>query len=380
MKCRNMALSALGILVFALAGLAQTTAIEGDVKAADGSPVKGALIKIDRKDIKAHYQVKSDKRGHYYYGGLPFGLYRVAVEIDGKEVDFVDNVHTAYDAPVPVNFDQKAMAGKQQEMQKAADTGQLSSDLTRGLTAEQKAQLEKAAKERAAQLSKNKELNAAFNAGMEAQNAKNYDQAVQSFTKASEIDPKQSVIWAHMADSYVALAATKTGADQDALMAKAMDAYQKGLELKPDDAAMHNNYGLAMARAKKFPEAQAELAKAAEIDPANAGKYYYNLGALLVNAGQTDPAGQAFKKAIEAEPNYADAQYQYGVYLVAKAKIGADGKVTPVPGTIEAFQKYLQLKPDGPFAASAKSMLQTLGGSLDTSYQNPNAKKKPVKK
>jgi tetratricopeptide (TPR) repeat protein len=144
---------------------------------------------------------------------------------------------------------------------------------------------------------------------------------------------------------------------------------------------VHNNYALALAQSKKFDEAQVELGKAAQIEPANAGKYYYNLGALLVNNGQSDAAGEAFKKAIDADPNYADAQYQYGIFLIGKAKLGADGKYEPVPGTREAFQKYLELKPDGPFAESAKGMLASLSGAVDTSYQNPAApKKKSTKK
>ena len=57
--------------------------------------------------------------------------------------------------------------------------------------------------------------------------------------------------------------------------------------MKPDDAGVHNNYALALAQAKKFDEAQAELGKAAQLEPANAGKYYFNLGALLVNNGQS---------------------------------------------------------------------------------------------
>jgi hypothetical protein len=50
-----------------------------------------------------------------------------------------------------------------------------------------------------------------------------------------------------------------------------------------------------------------------------------------------------------------------------------------VPGTADAFQKYLQLKPDGPFADSAKSMLASLGSTIDTSYKNPAAPKKGKK-
>ena len=83
---------------------------------------------------------------------------------------------------------------------------------------------------------------------------------------------------------------------------------------------------------------------------------------------------------MEATPPYPDAYYQYGVALVSKAQIGADGKVTPVPGTVEAFQKYLELAPNGTFAQQAKDMLGTLGTSIETQYKNPDTKKSKTKK
>lgn len=380
MKYRNVALPALGVLLFAAAGFAQTSSLEGDVKGVDGGPLKGALVKIERQDIKGHYQVKTDKKGHYFYGGLPLGTYKIVLEVDGKDVDFINGVRSRFGESTVNNFDLKSNAAKRQQLAKAAESGTLTKDQARGMSAEEKAAFEKANKERAELKAKNKALNDAFNAGKEAMNAKQFDVAVAQFTKASEMAPDQSVIWANLGDAQVQLSRTKTGAEHDQALTKGMEAYQKTLTLKPDDAGVHNNYALALAQAKKFDEAQAELAKASQLDPPNAGKYYYNLGALLVNNGQTEPAGAAFKKAIEADPNYADAQYQYGIYLISKAKLGDDGKYVPVEGTREAFEKYIQLKPDGPFAASAKSMLDTLAGAVDTSYQNPAAKKKPAKK
>src|SRR4029077_16151333 len=182
------------------------------------------------------------------------------------------------------------------------------------------------------------------------------------------------------AEAYIKSAKPKTGDEKMAMMTKGFEAYGKALELKPDDASAHNNYGLALAEAKKFPEAQAELTKAAQIDPPNAGKYYYNLGALLVNNAQLEPAGEAFKKAIDSDPNYADAYYQYGIFLISKAKTAVDGKVTPQPGTKEAFEQYLALKPDGPYAESSKGMLSMITGQIATEYKNPDAPAKKGKK
>jgi hypothetical protein len=52
--------------------------------------------------------------------------------------------------------------------------------------------------------------------------------------------------------------------------------------------------------------------------------------------------------------------FQYGIYLVGKAPLGSDGKYNPVPGTREAFRKYLELKPDGPDSEAAKGILASL--------------------
>ena len=240
---------------------------------------------------------------------------------------------------------------------------------------EQKKQLEESMKKQEAAMKKNAALNQAFGDGKTALDNKQYDVAVDNLTKASEIDPNQLAVWSNLAEAYKGLASTKTGPDADAAMQKCLDAYAKALAVKPDDAGIHNNYALALAKAKKFPEAQAELENAAKLDPPQAGKYYYNLGALEVNGGQSDAALEAFKKAIECTPPYLDAYYQYGVLLVAQAKI-VDGKITPVPGTAEAFQKYLELAPTGQWAQSAKDMLATLGSSISTGYQNPSAPKK----
>jgi tetratricopeptide (TPR) repeat protein len=383
MKFRNLLVAAAGACLLALTSFAQITAIEGDVKGEDGAPKVNAVVKLVRTDIKGNYKCNTNKKGHYFYNGLPLGTYNISVEIDGKEMDSVQGVRTRLGDPTPINFDlqksAQARAANNAKMNAAAASGAgITKEQERGMTKEQKDAYEKALKDREASMKKNKELNDAFSAGLTAMQAKDYPTAVTNLTKASELDPKQIAVWAQLADAHVNNATAKTGAEFDAEMALGIDCYNKALELNPSDAATHNNFALALGKAKKFPEMEAELKKAAELDPPKAGQYYYNMGAMLVNAGQAEPAGQAFKKAIELDPNHAESYYQWGVYLMGKASIAADGKVTPVDGTADAFQKYLQLAPAGQFADSAKGMLESLGSKVDTSYKNPNAA--PAKK
>jgi tetratricopeptide (TPR) repeat protein len=377
MKIRNLAFSAAGMALFALASFAQITGVEGVVKGTDGKIVQGAEVRIHRTDIKGDYKCKTDKRGHYIYNGLPIGTYEISLWIDGKQVDQLKGVKTSPGDPQVHDFDEKAIqadtGNKQALAQKAMETGQISDDLARQLTPEQKKELQKQIDSQVDKRKKNNALNDAYNGGMTALEAKQYDQAIESFNKAGELDPAQLAVWSHLAEAYMGLAGAKTGPDHDAAVAKALEAYNKALTLKPDDASIHNNYGLALAKAGKFQDALGELEKAAQLEPANACKYYYNAGALLTNAGQVDPAIDTFKKGIAADANCADAYYQMGVNLMAKVTTGPDGKMIPVAGTVEAFQTYLKLKPDGSYAESSKEMLATLGSTVDSTYKNPNA-------
>ena len=352
-------------LIFSVGAWAQTAAFEGTIKGPDGKPIPGAQMKIERQDVRGNYTVKTDKKGHYFYGGLPLGNYKITVMVDGQDRGYQTG-RTKVGETIDVSFDLKAEGAPP-----------VDNDANRGLSAADKAAQEKQDKANAAAMAKNKALNDAFNAGKTAAAANNWDGAIEGFSKASEVDPNQHVVWGNLADSYAARAKSKTGADQTADLEKSAEAYQKAIAIKPDDAAYHNNYALVLAQEKKYDDAQAELTKAAQADPPNAGKYYFNLGAVYVNTGNGDAAMTAFKKAIETDPNYADAYYQYGLSLMGKATTDTSGKIIAPPGTIEAFQKYLELKPDGPFAQPSKDMIASLGGTVQTNFSNrPAAQKK----
>jgi tetratricopeptide (TPR) repeat protein len=384
--------SAFAFLLLSVPAFSQVTGVEGVVKDETGKPIQGgkekndkgktaerAVVVFERTDIKGHYEVPVDKKGHYGHYGLPNGVYTVTVVIDGKVRDTVTGFHTKFGDPTNLPFDLKASADQQQALQKAAETGTLTAEQERGMSKEQKEQAEKAVKAREAQLQKNKALNDAYTAGKNAVEAKQWDVAIESLTKASEMDPKQGAVWTSLADAYVGKAQA-TPAEAAATYDKGFDAFKKAIELAPTDAGLYNNYALALAKDKKLDDAKTNLAKAAELDPPGAGKYYYNLGALLVNGGQGDAALEEFKKAVEADPTYADAQYQLGMTLAAKATTDAAGKITPAPGTVEALQKYLELKPDGVNAASAKEMIAALGATVSETYTNPNAPKSKTTK
>ena len=370
-QMKFLAAPAFALLALALPALAQTTGVEGIVKGPDGAPLPGAVVKFERTDIKGHYEVKTDKKGHYGHYGLPLGTFTVTVNVANEMKDQMNGVRTHGGDPTQLNFDLARAA--------AAAAGAGAPEADRSMSKADKEKFEKQKAEREASLAKNKALNDAYNLGKTALEAKAWDQAVEALVKATEMDPKQGAVWSSLAEAYSGLAAAKP-ADSAANYQKAYDAYSKAIELAPTDAGLYNNYALALARGKKIDEAKTNLAKAAQLDPAGAGKYYYNLGALLVNGGQGDAASEQFKRAIDADPNYADAQYQYGLTLAGKSTTDASGKIVAPPGAVEALQKYLELQPTGPNAASAREMIAQLGSTVQTTFSDPNKKPDTKKK
>ncbi len=243
------------------------------------------------------------------------------------------------------------------------------------MTKEQKEAFEKNVKAKEAQMAKNKALNDAYNAGKNAVDAKQWDVAIESLNKAAELDPKQGAVWTSVGRCLCGQGAGDAPGGRRVTTIKPSTRIKRRLRSIPPTPGFITTTRSIWRRTRSWTTRKSNLAKAAELDPPGAGKYYYNLGALLVNSGQNDAAMDEFKKAIDADPNYADAQYQYGVALSAKATTDPKGNIIAPPGAVEALQKYLDLKPDGVNAQSAKEMIAALGAQVNTNYSNPNAPK-----
>ena len=56
-------------------------------------------------------------------------------------------------------------------------------------------------------------------------------------------------------------------------------------------------------------------------------------------------------RALQADPNNADARFQFGMALLNEGK---------VPEAVASFEQYMKMAPTGQFAGQAKSMLAQL--------------------
>lgn len=178
---------------------------------------------------------------------------------------------------------------------------------------------------------------------------------------AAEKDPNQHLLWAKLGEAY----------DLAGRNDEAAQAYQQAVAAKPDDPGYYNNLGNVLARAGKIDEARAAYTKSAELDPAKAATAWRNFGISLYNANRGGDAIEPLQKSAELDPKNAQTWYLLGACLVYKMtvkKVGDKDVPEFAPGTIEAYQKAVELDPNGPYGQQAKeglAQLQQMAPGID---------------
>lgn len=357
--------------------------VKGVAKDVQGNPISDAVVVYANQDNGQKYTLKTNKKGEYFSLGLTPGnynvyLYKTADDAKAnKELDHV--LH------FPVSLEENTLDFDLKKEQEKQAQGQ-------GLTPEQLKQRQEAEQKVAKENLTIKQLNEMIVSASTASKAGDYDTAIKTLSDATQVDANRDVLWAQLADAYrnSALKQGTDAAERTRRLQEAVNDYQKAIDLKqkaidastkkdPQDnqrlAAYYNNLGEASGKSGKPDDAIKAYNQAAQLNPEGAAGYYYNEGAVLTNAGKVDDAIAAFDKCIAADPTKADAYYQKGVNMIGKATLQGDKMVAPA-GTAEAFQKYLELQPNGPYADVAKQMLTSIGASVETGF----GKKKPAKK
>lgn len=349
--------------------------VKGTCKDMEGNPIAGAQVEWVGVETGRKYTLKTNNKGEYFSLGISPGKYNVKLSKDGKEIFHFSNVSVTVDE-ILLDFDLK-------KEQTAAVQGQ-------GVSAEQAKQIKEAQEKAAKETNTVKALNDKLNVAKTASDAGDFETAIAALNDANQIDSTRDLIWFKLGEAYRSSAPKQTDPTEKQKRFEAAAAnYQKAIDLRtaseqaqkdPNNnatlAAYYNNLAETDAKSNKIDDAVSNYAKAAQLDPAKAGQYLFNTGAVLTNAGKVDAAIAAFDKVIAADPNRAEAYYWKGVNMIGKATLKGDKMVAP-EGTAEAFQKYLELQPNGVMAQPAKDMLASIGASIETTY---GTKKKPVKK
>jgi tetratricopeptide (TPR) repeat protein len=282
-----------------------------------GKPVEGATVTIVMTTTSRKYEVKTNSKGEYMQIGLAPGPYSISAAKD-KLASPPQTVSVSGNRPGRANF----------------VLGLAAAALTAAAAEEAKAMGEK--------------LVALFEEGVAAGEAGNHDAAIAKFTEAAAVNPNCHDCYNNIGFAHI----QKKEYDQAAA------AYKRATEISPNDPAGYEGLANAYNALRKFDLAAEASAKVTELSGGagaagggGSAESHFNQGVILWNGGKVAEAKKAFEAAIAADPNHAESHYQLGMALVNEGAL---------PGAAAEFEKYLQLAPEGPNAATAKSLLGQL--------------------
>jgi tetratricopeptide (TPR) repeat protein len=201
-----------------------------------------------------------------------------------------------------------------------------------------------------------------------------YTEVETLMTKDTAAKPDASVLWAYLGEAEVGLKKYD----------EAITAYKKALEVEasskkpqtPVQGLANSGLGEVYARTGKIQDANDAYDAAAKVNPTQAAFYLKNEAVIFFQSNQPDAQVAAADKAIAIAPDQALLYYLKGNGLVGKTTMDEKThKLVAPPGCMEAYQKYLQLDPTGPYAGEVKGILAGFDQKIDAGYKAPPKKK-----
>jgi len=196
---------------------------------------------------------------------------------------------------------------------------------------------------------------------------KKYPEAEKSFKTALGIDPA-SLERAHSEDFYQPSTSPQTVAPFATRASRNTVGHEisTGQDRPPDVlGTCYASLGEIYIHNGKIANAKAAFDAAVKANPPQAASYRGNEAIFFFDAGNTDEHLAAAEQAIALDPNRGMMYYFKAQALAEKATIDSQTqKLILPPGCAEAYRKYLQLEPNGQFAADSKGVLTAAGLSL----------------
>jgi tetratricopeptide (TPR) repeat protein len=187
--------------------------------------------------------------------------------------------------------------------------------------------------------------------------------------QSTQAKPDSAILWFELG---VAQAGLKKYDDAVTSLKKAIDLDAASKKPSPEiQGAAGSALGEVLAQQKKIAESQAAYDAAAKVNPTQAATYYQNEAIIMYQTASNLPATlAAADKAIAADPTKPIPYYFKGQALVQNATVDPKTqKIVAPPGCIEAYEKYLELAPDGPMAPEVKQVLEGMGQTIKSSYK-----------
>lgn len=385
--------------VLAQAPAAPTGKIHGHVINPTGAPQTNGNVQAvpaGKQATEKGTQFEVNGQGEYS-GDLPAGTYilvfRQPDTPQDKQIDEIENVKITAGQTTEQDIDMsreeyvKKLPADQQkqleEMKKHNSEALKSNQVIKQLNADLKTVADdihagdQASTEAAQELGAGATKSAVEAKAQEIKTGK-YTDAEQLMTKDTAAKPDASILWARLGQAELGL---KKYDEATTAFKKALEVESTSKKPSPDVQGLaQSGLGEVYARTGKVQEANDAYDAAVKANPAQASFYLKNQAVIFFQQGNGAAQVAAADKAIAADPNPNDPNlavlyYLKGQGLVANATMGPDPKnpkqqiIILPPGCAEAYQKYLELAPTGPYAADAKGILDQAGQKVSTSYK-----------
>ena len=371
LKRAKVAILFMCVLTLAAAGFAQNAAaqekpakIHGQVLDVSGNPFAGAIVSVRNSTTGQSTDFAADPQGRYRSGNLAAGTYSIDVKVQGKSA-YSQIVQLTAGQDTQQDFNFKELQNKQSE--EVAEAAKKNEEAKAKFAAMKQhfdagtAALEQAKQVRSQVEKMPKDQQAAAQGQLDQADSTAVSEFNTALEQTAETDPNRNIVLARLGEAY----------EIGNKYSDAAGAYAKAVALKPDPS-YYNNLGNSLARTGKTDDALTAYQKAIELDPMNTAMYWRNFSIGLYNTGRIKESVDPLKKATAADPKNAQAWYLLGAALVNTMDFKQEGdKMVPVlqPGTQEAYEKAIELDPNGPWGAQAKQGLEALkamGLGIDT--------------
>ena len=198
--------------------------------------------------------------------------------------------------------------------------------------------------------------------------AAKYTDVETLMSKDTAAKPDASILWARLGQGQTGL---KEWDKAEESLKKAIDLETQSKKPNPEVQGLaQSTLGEVYARQGKVDDAAKAYDAAAAANPKAAQVYYKNQAVIYFQTGNATAQAAAADKAITADPNNALLYYLKGQALVGNATVDPKTqKIVLPPGCAEAYQKYLELDPNGPYSADAKGILDSAGQKISSSYK-----------
>jgi len=192
-------------------------------------------------------------------------------------------------------------------------------------------------------------------------------------TKDTGLKPGEALLWVNLGFGQAGL---KKYDD-------AITSYKKAIELETAAAKPRPQVigiadaglGEVYARTGKVPEANAAYDASAKADPADAALNLRNEAIIFFQEGNSAAQVAAADEAIKIDPTQAILYYLKGQGLVGDATVDpTTHRIVLPPDCVAAYEKYLELAPNGQFAQEVAGILQQAGEKVSSAYKAPKSK------